>query len=413
MYIFNELPTAFPWYDKLDKQQRFRENARQACDYRLISPLDGLLPFQFKVDYTLANNIFDPDTVFIDDSYVVATDGTFNTLPLDPLLQARTGFIPVTPGMSIHFRTRETFNNRCAFYDPDYVFVSGVSDAPGTTGIVNVPAGAAFVVFNVSKTLATRDYDKFVFALTLDEPAPVMTPGNVTNWSIASCCGEIEIDLAPNIADRLGIKSFKDGIRVYYKGEALSVDSYGSVLKSLDLPPGTYYSKVEFSRGDTYYSEVFTVPDDRFKIGERSRYMRIDFWNDCDIEPIMYNDGEGGWKQYTYVDSYIHASEPEVEEDGERDGNDMLIPTFQRMVVRYRFSAVVPDFVKIALVSMQIHDNVFVTTENDTRSGRVERMSSSATVGDNGAYSTLDVVLEQYVLVKNSCCTDMDAFITE
>lgn len=407
MYIFNELPTAFPWYDKLDKQQRFRENARQACDYRLISPCNALLPFQFKADYVFADNIFNPDVDFVDNSFVDLDSGVFDVRPPNiPENFARTDFINVSDYSVLHYRVKEA-GRGYAIYDSNYTYISG--STLSSSGTIDVSA-ASFIVVNVSNNPVTRDYDKFVFALS-SGAIPKINPGAIQSWKIISCCG-INIDLSANIS-MIKRKLFKDGVRFFYKGEPLDFVAYDNTRKSLSLQPNSYYSEIVLDDGKTYYSEVFTVPDDRFKVGERSRYMRIDFWNDCDIEPIMYNDGEGGWKQYTYVDSYIHASEPEVEEDGERDGNDMLIPTFQRMVVRYRFSAVVPDFVKIALVSMQIHDNVFVTTENDTRSGRVERMSSSATVGDNGAYSTLDVVLEQYVLVKNSCCTNMDTFITE
>src|SRR6266567_3702353 len=50
MLIFNELPIVFPWYDKLEKQLRHKENVEKACDYKLITPENGLLPFQFRRD---------------------------------------------------------------------------------------------------------------------------------------------------------------------------------------------------------------------------------------------------------------------------------------------------------------------------------------------------------------------------
>ena len=45
--LFNELPIAFPWYEKLEQQNRYRENVEPVCDYKLVSPRDALLPFQF------------------------------------------------------------------------------------------------------------------------------------------------------------------------------------------------------------------------------------------------------------------------------------------------------------------------------------------------------------------------------
>jgi len=49
--IFDELKTAFRFYDDLDKQNRYKENCKQVCEYRLLCPIDTVLPFQFSVGY--------------------------------------------------------------------------------------------------------------------------------------------------------------------------------------------------------------------------------------------------------------------------------------------------------------------------------------------------------------------------
>lgn len=45
--IQNELHTAFRFYDSLDKQNRFKSQCAAICEFKLLSPLSRLLPFQF------------------------------------------------------------------------------------------------------------------------------------------------------------------------------------------------------------------------------------------------------------------------------------------------------------------------------------------------------------------------------
>lgn len=228
------------------------------------------------------------------------------------------------------------------------------------------------------------------------------TNETISSWKIYTLCG-IEIDITNNISKILR-RTYVDGRRLYYRGDEL-LSSAGTPLR---LEANSYYSVITTNR-NRHYSEVFCVPQDSFQVQERSNYIKIEFWNSCDIAPIMYKDGsETPWKQVIYIDTFIHTSEPEVEEDGERDGNDMLIPTFQRMVVRYRFTALVPDFVKIAITSLQMHDNIEVTTERDGRSGRVDRISATSSVDDSGAFSIIDVLLDQLVMTKTACCSNME-----
>ena len=144
---------------------------------------------------------------------------------------------------------------------------------------------------------------------------------------------------------------------------------------------------------------MFTVKDDL------TNYMKLEFWNGCDLNPIMYNGTN--FKQILYLDTFIHTGDPEIEEDGERDGDDNLIPTFQKMTVKYRFTALVPDFVKIAIASLQIHEEVYLTTAKAIRTGKIERITTTSTTETGGAYSTIDVTLEQLIISKDSCCENI------
>lgn len=273
--IYNEIPTAYPWYDNLQKQRRFTENAANNCDYKLISPDNGLLPFQFVV-----------------------------------------------------------------------------------------PTGFA-------------------------QP---------TKWEIMTECNDLAIDISNNIS-KLKAREVQSGIYVYYKGDVLSFNAGAQGIKTLIIPEATYYSKMTFADGKEMFSELFTVTSDL------SQFVKLEFWNGCDLQPIMYNGID--WKQLIYLDTFIHTGEPEIEEDGERDGEDKLIPTFQKMTIKYKFTALVPDFLKIAITSMQIHDEVYLTTGNGVRTGKIERMTTTATVESGGAYSTVDVSLEQLIMSRDACCENM------
>lgn len=46
--IFDELYTPFRWYDSIDKQNRYKSQCVNLCDFELISPCDDVLPFQIK-----------------------------------------------------------------------------------------------------------------------------------------------------------------------------------------------------------------------------------------------------------------------------------------------------------------------------------------------------------------------------
>lgn len=271
--IYNELPTVFPWYDKLEKQRRFTENAAENCDYKLISPNDRFLSFQFLT----------------------------------------------------------------------------------TTG-------------------AAR---------------PV-------KWELLTTGGNLAIDLTENLPLLKGVES-EAGLHIFYTGEVMSF-TRETIVENLLIPESQYYSVLTFDDDTEIYSEVFSPKEDL------SNFVKIEFWNSCDIKPIMYS--AINWKQVLYLDTFIHTGEPEINEEGERDGEDNLIPTFQKMTVSYKISALVPDFIKIAVTSMQIHDEVYLTTA--IRTGKIERIITTSTVEPGGAYSTIDVSLQQLIMSRDACCENFN-----
>lgn len=280
--IFNELPVAFPWYEKLEQQNRYNENVEPICDYKLISPADAFLPFQF----------------------------------------AKTQIGGVLPNM--------------------------------------------WEVYDVN-----------------------------TQTRVADISSQIAI------LDRRAL----DG-REYFT-------YHGAKITGLGLPTGYYYSRMAWPDGTFQFSEMFHVPEKWFNIADDDNieYLKFVWYNQNDLRPIFYNDlGTDGlpkFKNVLYLDSFITASEPEIVEDGTRDGNDELIPTFQKAIINYRITAAVPDFVKRALSLLNMHDYRLLTTKRSVRTGSMDTVKVSSALEASGALSIVDIIFSEAILLKKGCGENM------
>jgi len=176
------------------------------------------------------------------------------------------------------------------------------------------------------------------------------------------------------------------------------------------LVPGVYYMEMIFTSvnaGVPIVSELFRVPVDRFQwnVPSTCNYPVLKWYHNSDFKPIHY-PGDASFYNLLYLDSFVTASEPELEITGEKDGNDELFPTFQKAVIKYRLSAVVPDFIKIALFIMQMHDNKFLTLEYGLRTGEIKNIDVSASLTNDGAYSVVEILFEQMQLITDTSCDD-------
>lgn len=409
--VYGELPTVFPWYDDIRKQNRFKRNSEHSCPFRLITPRDALLPFQFRIPYktNADKSIFDknnPNNI-ISNSRVVGSNGTF---VIDNEYQ-RTVHIPI-PQATIFIKTRRVMPELLSYYNVSKNFISSVVGTDINT-VLTPPANARYIVVNFSKDKDTRASDLLDFFVT-NTPSESVLPGDIISWKVFALSGlEIDITNGSNLS-KIHKKQYQDGMRIFYYGEKLHFfqdeTSIPGEYNTFSIPSGSYYSVLEFDNA-IYYSEVFTVPQNRFRLNEPNDFMRVDYWNSSDIAPIMYNPLDGRlWKQYVYIDAFVYASDPEIEVEGERDSDDLIIPTFQRLITKYRFTSLVPDFLKIALVSIQMHDNIELTTERSVRKGKIDRISTDTAIEGDGAYSSVNVIFDQYVMTKKACDKNMPLF---
>lgn len=228
----------------------------------------------------------------------------------------------------------------------------------------------------------------FTIQLPKDSPAP-------TSWKLLNMNDDLVIDISNNIP-LLKAFNFEDFCFAYYKGEKITFE-YESISQDMDLT-GSHYLALEID-GVTYYSEVFKmdsrITDETFS----NQFVKIVFWDEKDIDPIRYRDE---FKQWVFFDTFIHESDPQIEEDTEPDGQANEIPTFQKLIVRQKIEVIVPDFLKIALLTLQMHDNVEVHEKNK-RSGMIDRLTVTPTTEDNGSISTVEMNFETDILVKTAC----------
>ncbi len=215
--------------------------------------------------------------------------------------------------------------------------------------------------------------------------------GRPIEWKIKQING-ITIDISNNIGLLFPIE-FDDFVYVYYFG------ALGTELTWNSAPPiGYFWMEIKFptsapSYGKIYYSELM------FAKCERNTYLEIIYSNDGDIEPIRYRNG---FKQIVILDTFLHTAEPEIEEEGERDGENNLIPTFVKMTVRQKAEVIVPDYMKTALSSLQMHDNIWIGNGYNG-SGDIDRATVQAQTDETGAFSSVIIDFQTDVMSKKIC----------
>ena len=227
----------------------------------------------------------------------------------------------------------------------------------------------------------------FMLKLPKGSPKP-------TSFKLISENG-VETDLSNNIS-KLKAIDFDDFAYCYYNGEKLTF-KYEEIEQDLNLN-GKYY--IELLIDDIkYFSEVFLMSNEIKSESFSDKFVKFEFYDTKDIEPIR---SRNNFKQIVYFDTFIHTSEPEVEEEAERDGNNNAIPTFSKLTIKQKIEILVPDFIKIALMTLQLHEEIFVFEQNK-RSGKIDRIKINPTTEDGGAFSTVEVILETDILTKTQC----------
>ena len=215
--------------------------------------------------------------------------------------------------------------------------------------------------------------------------------GKPIKWEIISNCGDNVLDVSNNL-NLVKVYNFDNYKQAVYFGAQLQF-VYQTINNPLDLPCGYYYTKFTFLDGSYYVSEIFRVEKNL------QNFIKVEFWCENDLNPIIYRDN---WKQILYLPTFVHTAMPEIEEESLKDGYNNEIPIYQKMVLKYKFVDIVPDFLKTALISLQMQDFVYLWI-SETRQGLIDRVWVSVTPDDTGATNEVEVMFEDDVLLKTKC----------
>lgn len=227
------------------------------------------------------------------------------------------------------------------------------------------------------------------FLLKLPKSSPKPTAFNLVDLN------GTKTNLMNNIS-KLKAFDFDDLAYCYYNGEEL-IFKFDSFEQPLDLQ-GFFFIELMIG-GVEYFSEMFFMSKEIKTSGFSDRMVKVEFYDEKDIEPIRYRNG---FKQVFYLDTFIHTSEPEIEEENEVDGLGGQIPTFTKFTIKQKMEVVIPDFFKNAIMTMQMHDEIFVYEQNK-REGKIDRIKVTPNVDETGASFTVEIVLETDILIKTQC----------
>lgn len=225
----------------------------------------------------------------------------------------------------------------------------------------------------------------------------VMTEERVIK-KILLCSNTSEFDLTVN-KNLIEVSSTDVGFIYTYKGQQLKMIPYKGTEQPLKMQVDCYYwLKIEFTDGHNVYSELIQARN--FSINSVCPYLKIEASHEQDIKPLQYSKG---FKQVLFLDTFIYTAEPEIEEESEENGAGEIIPTFQRMNSNYKITDFVPNFLKLFLTSLQMHNEVIFFEKNDTDIIQSSRVTCAGQIEDNGSYSKIELTIVTELLSLNAC----------
>ncbi len=208
---------------------------------------------------------------------------------------------------------------------------------------------------------------------------------SITEWKLYNLDGTLALDLSAFI-NLVEIRHTLTDEYLLYKGNAIT-----------GLLSGCYYMKIV--KGTyTFYSETFKIIPD----AELINYIKLEWWNGCDISPILYSTG---FKNKIYLDTYTEVIPAEITEEGEENGNEVFLPTFQRVLQKHKIEFFGPDYLLDSIVLASIHDNIWITEGND-----VVQINSLKVTNDYGEHYCGNSKVEFALpgdYIRTACCSNV------
>lgn len=195
--------------------------------------------------------------------------------------------------------------------------------------------------------------------------------GGLLSWKVFDIDGTPVLDISSKMATLITIRETESGdLYFIYKG-----DAFGDVT----LPKGHYYvvltADMAISPGaplpTNWYSEVIEIQD-------VSAMVRLEWWNESDIDPLLY---QTGYKNRIYLNSYTEAMPPSFIQEGDNNAEGEFIPTFHRAVFKHKIEAFIPDYLQDAIAMLPMHSDVEVTENGETAD--MTQLKITPNYGDN------------------------------
>lgn len=193
----------------------------------------------------------------------------------------------------------------------------------------------------------------------------------ISEWKIYSESGAMVVDLASSISTHLRTE-IRDGKQFTWYN--------GTQIAGLSLGCGFYEMRIAFT-GVTgnFYSEIFYVAG--FQRSQPASLIKITYRNEANIGPIQYEntkitvtDVDYEFQNIIYLDTFITHTDPIIEIETEKDGFNNELVTFSKFNNRHLTEVVTPDFLKTAILMVQLHKSVVLELKNSIRTLAVSRV---------------------------------------
>lgn len=285
--LYTESHAGFPWYSEIDRQNRYKEHCANVCTFRLLTPINTILPFNLNT----RTSIIGPGDilswkVFCENGALQQDLSAYITPYLEVELANSVSYITyaefdipnlVLPCGSYYMVIETTFDS---FYS-EVFYVEDFSEADyATDNILHLFTGWPYhnklEKTNRFKNHCSATCDYFLITarnallpFQFKKPTP---GGDVHSWLLKSKDGTCEHNI-----DVAHIEKYTfEGYDYYtYYGEDIS-----------DLPCGLFDSEV-YVGGDFYYGELIKIVDDLGSVDDDSNLLLQE-----NAFPILQETGE-------------------------------------------------------------------------------------------------------------------------
>lgn len=137
-----------------------------------------------------------------------------------------------------------------------------------------------------------------------------------------------------------------------------------------------------------------------------NKYLKVEYWNECDLGFIYYQGGQHFW---FYLDADVSEPQYEEVEEGKETEEGEFVATYKRQVKKYIIrTGLLPEFLVDMLYRMKLHDHILLTF----KTGEVEYIKNVEVTHEwaftqkQFALVTIKFDMDEKVII-GGCCTNL------